>query len=70
MINVIIYDTILPKDRFHKEKIVVYFLILPFIFYNEIADFLCHVGIDQFLSYGNARCGKLIPSGNLFKNLI
>ena len=70
MINVIVYDIILPKDRFHKEKIVVYFIILSFIFYNEIVDFSCCVGIDHFLSYRNAGCGKLIPNGNLFKNLI
>lgn len=70
MINVIVYDTIPSKDRFHKEKTVVYFIILPLIFFSEIADFLCCVGIDHFLSSGNAGCGKLIPSGNLFKKLI
>ena len=49
MINVIVYDTILKKDSFQKEKIVFYF-ILPFIFYSESADFMCCIGIDHFLS--------------------
>ena len=35
MINVIVYDTIPSKDRFHKEKIVVYFIILPLIFFSQ-----------------------------------